>query len=280
MEAGRESHSLPAILINGHATEQVSVLDRGFQYGDGLFETLKVCNGQPLHWDRHLARLQNGCERLGIAMPAPALLQAEAGQLCQGVADAVLKITVTRGVGGRGYAAAQGMTPTRVLARLPAPAYPATHWSEGIRLHLCQTRMGENPALAGIKHLNRLEQVLARAEWDDPQVAEGLLRDNNNQVIEGTMSNVFCVREGRLLTPPLSRCGVRGITRDRVLAAARQAAIEAEEVALQVEDLHQAQELFVTNSLIGIWPVQHFAGRDYVPGPLTRQLTAALEAEL
>lgn len=94
------------------------------------------------------------------------------------------------------------------------------------------------------------------------------------------MSNVFCVREGRLLTPPLSRCGVRGITRDRVLAAARQAAIEAEEVALQVEDLHQAQELFVTNSLIGIWPVQHFAGRDYVPGPLTRQLTAALEAEL
>jgi 4-amino-4-deoxychorismate lyase len=271
---------LPSILINGQATEQVSVLDRGFQYGDGLFETVKVQNGQPRHWARHLARLQAGCERLGIAMPAAAQLQAEAHQLCQGVTEAVLKVTVTRGVGGRGYAAASPMTPTRVLACLPAPDYPPTHWSEGVCLHLCQTRMGENSALAGIKHLNRLEQVLARAEWSDPQVAEGLLRDTNDRVIEGTMSNVFCVQAGRLLTPDLTRCGVRGITRDRVLAAARQAAIEVEETDLYVEDLQQAQELFVSNSLIGIWPVKHFAGRDFSLGPLTRRLMTALEADV
>jgi 4-amino-4-deoxychorismate lyase len=262
------------------ATEHVSVLDRGFQYGDGLFETMKVQDGQPRHWARHLARLQLGCERLGIAMPAPAVLQAGAQQVCRGVDTAVLKITVTRGVGARGYAVSGAMTPTQVLACLPVPNYPATHWSKGVRLHLCQTRMGENPALAGIKHLNRLEQVLARMEWDDSRVAEGLLRDNENRIIEGTMSNVFCVKAGRLLTPALSRCGVRGITRDRILAAARQLAVEAEETDLYLDDLQQAQELFVSNSLIGIWPVRHFAGRDFTVGPLTLRMMAALEADV
>ena len=151
-------------------------------------------------------------------------------------------------------------------------------------------RLGENPVLAGIKHLNRLEQVLARAEWDDPDIAEGVLMDNNNNIIEGTMSNLFCVQalEGvqpTLLTPALSRCGVRGVTRDRILETAAQLNIPHRETDMQLSDLQQASEIFISNSLIGIWPVRQFSQHDsqhapqheYAVGPVTRRLSAALE---
>lgn len=262
------------------------MLDRGFQYGDGLFETLRVANGQPQHWSRHMARLLDGCERLGIVMPDIECLRAEAKGLLRDFGDdesGVLKITVTRGVGGRGYATTGVHEPTRVLTVSPAPEYPASHRTQGVKLRLCEMRLGDNPSLAGIKHLNRLEQVLARAEWDDPDIAEGLLLDNHNNIIEGTMSNLFCVQalEGVrpiLLTPELSRCGVRGVTRDRILEVATQLDIPHQEIDLQLSDLQQASEVFISNSLIGIWPVRQFQTQPYTVGPVTRQLSQALES--
>ena len=288
----KENVLLLSILINGHPVEQISVLDRGFQYGDGLFETLRISNGQPQHWSRHMARLLNGCERLGIATPDLECLKAEAERLSRAFVDgsganeqAVLKITVTRGSGGRGYAATGVQESTRVLAVSPAPEFPASHATQGVKLRLCEMRLGENPALAGIKHLNRLEQVLARAEWDDPDIAEGLLLDNHNNVIEGTMSNLFCVQalEGAqpvLLTPALSRCGVRGVTRDRILEAAAKLNIPHRETDVQLHDLQQASEMFISNSLIGIWPVRQFMERKYEVGPVTRRLSTALESAM
>lgn len=286
---------MSSILINGHPTEQLSVLDRGFQYGDGLFETLRIRDGQPLHWSRHMARLASGCERLGISMPELACLRTEAESLCRdldGNQPGVLKITVTRGKGERGYASMGGHEPTRVLAVFPVPEFPASHATQGVKLRLCEMRLGENSALAGIKHLNRLEQVLARAEWDDPDIAEGVLLDNHNNIVEGTMSNLFCVqaREGvqpTLLTPTLSRCGVRGVTRDRILECAAQLGIPSRETDLQLTDLQQASEVFISNSLIGIWPVRQFIQQDnqqgkqqeYAVGPITRRLSECLERD-
>jgi len=271
------------------------VLDRGFQYGDGLFETLRICNGQPQHWSRHMARLASGCERLGITMPDLVCLRTETESLCRDIGEeksGVLKITVTRGKGGRGYASTAGYEPTRVLAVSPAPEFPASHATQGVKLRLCEMRLGENSALAGIKHLNRLEQVLARAEWDDPDIAEGLLLDNQNNIVEGTMSNLFCVQafEGvqpTLLTPRLSRCGVRGVTRDRILEIATQLDIPARETDVQLTDLQQASEVFISNSLIGIWPVRQFMQQghrqgnqqEYAVGPITRRLSEYLERD-
>ncbi len=268
------------MLINGRKAEQLSALDRGFQYGDGLFETLRIVSGEALHWPRHMARLRRGCERLAIAMPAVELLDTEARRLCRSLAGGVLKITVTRGQGGRGYAAPVHTTATRVLATFSAPTFPATHCTEGVELRWCQMRLGRNPLLAGLKHLNRLEQVLARAEWDvtpgEQGIAEGLMLDTNNNVIEGTMSNFFCVRDNVLLTPNLSQCGVAGITRERVMEAASAMHIALRETTLDAEQVLAADELFICNSLIGIWPVRKLADQHFPVGPVSRRLDTAL----
>jgi 4-amino-4-deoxychorismate lyase len=270
------------MLINGRETEQLSVLDRGFQYGDGLFETLRICDGKPRHWALHMARLNEGCARLAIAAPVVEVLRTEAERLCSGQVDGVLKITVTRGQTQRGYGYTGALEPTRVLAVFPAPQFPASHATLGVKVRLCQTRLGSNPALAGIKHLNRLEQVLARAEWTDATIAEGLMRDNNNNIVEGTMSNLFCVQAGEdgpvLKTPLLEQCGVKGITRGRIMEAASATGIAVQETPLSVDELYQAQELFLCNTLIGIWPVRQLEEHCFEVGPVTQQLSHALES--
>lgn len=263
------------------------MLDRGFQYGDGLFETLRVRSGKPARWARHMQRLAEGCRRLGIAIPEPALLLSEALSLCAGQAEAVLKITVTRGLSERGYRAPEDPQITRVVGLFPAPVFPQAFWSAGVAVRLCETRLGSNPALAGIKHLNRLEQVLARAEWgnerDDADIAEGLMMDEHNNIIEGTMSNLFCVQHDErgpvVRTPALDRCGVRGVTRDCILEAAAAAQIPVEESTLTLADVQGSQELFLSNTLIGIWPVRQLEGEAFPVGAVTRQLSQALESQ-
>lgn len=267
------------ILINGIEGRHIDALDRGLQYGDGLFETLRIRDGRPRHWDEHMQRLAEGCARLRLPAVETEPLAAEARLLSQGVADGVLKIVLTRGDSGRGYAPPVVVRPTRLLALFPPPSYPPAVAREGVAVRVCDTRLGHSPALAGIKHLNRLEQVLARAEWKDRGTAEGLMLDNEGNVIEGTMSNLFLLRDGRLSTPELSRCGVAGVTRARVMRLAPSLGMAVEQRRIAIDDLAAADELFLTNSVIGLWPVRHCAGRDYTPGPLTARLAEALEAD-
>ena len=264
-------------LINGIETSSIDARDRGFQYGDGLFETLRIRHGRPCLWSAHMARLAHGCERLGLPMPDEALLRDEVERLCCGEADGVLKIVLTRGNGGRGYRPPQDPTPTRLLARFPAPDHPPENRTRGVAVRICDTRMGHSPALAGLKHLNRLEQVLARAEWNDIGIAEGLMQDIEGNIIEGTMSNLFVVQAGVLRTPELSRCGVAGVMRAQVMAGAEALGIPVGEERLDLRDLAAADELFLSNSVIGIWPVRRLDSRDYVPGPLTARLAAAVD---
>lgn len=262
------------LLINGQPGEAVgapaiSPMDRGLAYGDGVFRTLAVSDGQPEFWLKHMAKLAADCAALGIPAPDPALLAAEARALLRGADRAVLKIIVTRGVGGRGYKPPEAAAPTRIVLRAPWPAYVPEMATAGVVVRLCETRLGLQPRLAGVKHLNRLEQVLARDEWSDPAIAEGLMQDSDGRVIEGVMSNLFVVKGGEVTTPDLARCGVAGVMRGLLLESARI-------VDLALSEVRGADELFLTNSLIGLWPVRQFDGAAYEIGPVTKRWAAAL----
>jgi 4-amino-4-deoxychorismate lyase len=263
-----------ACWIDGQAADALPLTDRGLHYGDGLFETLALRAGSIRRLDMHLERLSEGCGRLGMPKPDEQQLRRELDTAIRGQAEAVLKLMLTRGSGGRGYRPPAGPQPTRVLFRYPWPAYP-WEWSEhGIGLRICRTRLGLNPALAGLKHLNRLEQVMARAEWDDdPQ--EGLMLDADGSVIEGTMTNLFASpAEGRLVTPDLTLAGVAGVTRRHILDQARKAGLSVEVRSLALDELLESREIFVCNSIAGVWPVQRIESRAYPVGPLTRRAAA------
>jgi 4-amino-4-deoxychorismate lyase len=148
--------------------------------------------------------------------------------------------------------------------------------ADGVRVIRCQLVLGEQPRLAGVKSLNRLENVLARAEWRDSEVREGLLADAAGRVIEATMSNVFAVFGRRLVTPDLSRCGVRGAQRERVLELAHAAGVPVEVADISFAGLLDADEVFLANSIIGVWPVSACGERAWKPGPVTREVQALL----
>jgi 4-amino-4-deoxychorismate lyase len=259
-------------LVNGEATQYLTVFDRGLQFGDGVFETVAVRDGRLLWWQRHLQRLSDGCERLGFTVPEADLLYDEAQSLVAESAHAALKIMITRGNGMHGYHVAPGATANRILLLRAGRGDQSAHSEQGIRIGICQLRLADNPTLAGIKHLNRLEQVLARRQVDEAGWQEGIMLDQHGNLVEGTMSNLFLVRDGLLMTPPLERCGIRGITRDVILEIAAADGIATEVRELQDEILEVADELFVCNSLIGIWPVIDIAGKCLDIGPLTRRL--------
>ena len=263
-------------MINGQATDGISSLDRGLLYGDGVFETIAVEHGQPRFWLRHLARLNAGCGRLGIPYPDGSRLLEESLAVISGVERGVLKIIVTRGCGGRGYRPATHATPTRIIQLHPWPEYSDNCRVSGVRVRLCRQHLGYNPALAGIKHLNRLEQVLARGEWDDPAILEGLLLDGDEHLVDGTMSNLFLIRGRVLMTPELLRCGVAGILRTVVMELAASVPMPVQVRALGLDDLREADEMFLTNSIIGIWPVIAIEDRSYPKGALTHRLQELL----
>jgi 4-amino-4-deoxychorismate lyase len=265
------------ILVDGRLQGRVSARDRGLHFGDGVFETIAVDAGRALCLERHLARLADGCARLGVPAPERMMLEEECARVCDGVERAVLKIMITRGVGGRGYRPDPGAVPTRIVARYPWPPYPADSRTNGVAVRICSTRLGRNPRLAGIKHLNRLEQVLARSEVALGACDEGLMLDDRGRLIEGIMSNVFVRRGKRLSTPDLSECGVVGIMRELVLEVSEQATgLVPEIAALGSEDLSTAEECFLTNSLIGIWPIKTIAGRPLRAGPVAYELQKLL----
>lgn len=257
------------LLINGLPGESIAVLDRGLAYGDGVFRTLAVSEGRPEFWQKHMAKLASDCAVLGIAAPDAAALADDARRLLQGETQCVLKITITRGAGGRGYKPPDAPVPTRIVMRAPWPAYGPEMAAAGVAVRLCDTRLGLQPRLAGVKHLNRLEQVLARDEWSDPAIAEGLMQDSDGRVIEGVMSNLFVVKDGEVVTPDLSRCGVAGVMRGLLIESARIA-------DLTLSEVRGADELFLTNSLIGLWPVRQFDGQTFEVGPMTQRWAAAL----
>ncbi len=263
-------------LVNGEMDDRISVTDRGFQYGDGLFETIALSEGKLAFWWRHMARLLAGCQRLGIAAPAPDLLLAEARQLCVHQDTGVLKIIISRASGGRGYQCAVPSPANRVIALHPCPDYPPDFSNRGINVRICQTRLGINPALAGLKHLNRLEQVLARQEWRDAGTTEGIMLDCHGNAIEGVMTNLFLVRDGQLWTPDLSNCGVTGIMREVVIEVAEAIDIPVNIGVIPESELYQAEAIFLTNAIAGLWPVKRLGQQTMGRSRISQRLNAGL----
>ena len=265
--------------VDGCCADTLSVKDRGLAYGDGVFETVAVKGGQPLLLERHLQRLENGCQRLAIAIDQ-VLVRTEMTRFAAELGDGVMKLILTRGDGLRGYAPPADAQPRRILQGGPTPAYPPAHAEDGVRLFACCTRLAQQPLLAGLKHLNRLEQVLARGEWQDSEHAEGLMCDTDDRVIEAVYSNLFLVREGRLLTADLSRCGVAGVMRAELLDQADKLGVVTDIRDLALSELASADEVFVCNSVYGIWPVIGHERLSWPVGPLTRKLQGIARALL
>ncbi len=263
-------------LINGQQQDSLAVANRALHYGDGLFETFAVQEGQPLAWDRHIVRLQSGCERLAIKCPDIARLQAEALQICAGIQLAVLKLIISRGEGGRGYQPPLAAQTTRIFSLHDWPNYPGEHQQEGIKATICRMRLGNVPTLAGIKHLNRLEQVLLKQELSTSACAEAIVMDIGDRVVEGTMSNIFLVKNGQLFTPELSRAGVAGVIRGRILELGRDLDMGHAVRDIVLDDVLHADEVFFCNSVAGIWPVILIDQTSYNVGPYTRQLQRKL----
>jgi 4-amino-4-deoxychorismate lyase len=245
------------VLVDGLADDRVSALDRGLAYGDGLFETIRAVDGAVPLWDRHMARLSDGCRRLGLPAPDAGVLSRESARVIEGIPDAVVKIIATRGRGERGYAPPGSIRVTRIVAAFPSPPLPSDWYRGGIRVRCCELRLAAQPLLAGIKHLNRLEQVLARAEWSDAAVVEGLLFDQAGNLVSATAANVFVGIDGGLLTPPIDQCGVAGVLRGALLDALSGVQVRT----IMKEDLMRADEMFLTSSVRGVLPVRALDGR-------------------
>lgn len=251
------------MLINGESGAHISALDRGLQYGDGLFETIAVADSRPCLWDRHYHRLETGGARLGIPIPVAETLLKEILQEIGSNDRGVIKVIISRGDGTRGYAPSENIETTRIVQFSSWPDYPEEAHSQGVKVRICNTRLGANHTLAGIKHLNRLEQVMARSEWDNPEIREGLMLDARGHVVEGTMSNIFMVKEGIFHTPDLTECGVSGVMRGLVLDVAKEQGVEVNVGHIPLSELLYADSLMLTNSLIGIWPVIELEEREY-----------------
>lgn len=258
-------------LVNGSETAGIAADDRGLQYGDGLFETMAAVGGCIPRLPLHLARLDHGCRRLGIPMPAESQLEDECGHVLEGMGAATVKLTITRGPGPRSYRPTAEPSVTRIV--VSSAARPRGDSLQPAVLRICNARMGLNPLLAGVKHLNRLEQVMACSEWDDPGIDEGLMLSSDGRLVSATAANVFLVEAGRLVTPAIRDCGVAGVMRQVVLAAAVDLGLAVVVEDVQPDRLATADELFVTNAVVGIRPVQEVVGiRRWTAGEVTRRL--------
>ncbi|HEY5623790.1 MAG TPA: aminodeoxychorismate lyase [Gammaproteobacteria bacterium] len=269
----------PSWLVNG-AAAAIDPNDRGFAYGDGVFETMAVLAGRIRYFDRHFERLSYGCRRLGIDGPDERTILEDLEAIGSLPQRCVAKLIVTRGAGGRGYRPPRDSKTTRALGIHPWPEYPDTYYSAGVAVRLCETRLPESPRLAGIKHLNRLEHVLARMEWDDDGVAEGLMLDSAQSIVCGTMTNLFLKRGAKLVTPTIRRCGVAGVMRGVVMDLATQSGIEVHDTDVSIPDLYASDEIFLTNAIAGVWPVRRVGERSFDVGMTTRKLMNLLEDSL
>ncbi len=268
---------MDSVLINGEAKNTVSSMDRGLQFGDGLFETLAVVDGDIKYWSFHWQRLTLGCERLFLPVPDEEAIKKEIYSLLKKQTKQVIKLIYTRGESVRGYRFTQSK-PTRIILQSSWPEFDKKNTKEGIELYPCVTKLSHQPLLAGLKHLNRLENVLARNEWNDQKIAEGLLLDIKSYVIEGTMSNLFMVKNGILYTPGLTNCGVAGVTRQRIICQEKNVNV----CNISMDRLVEADEVFMCNSLIGIWPVnkisETYFSTEKKDNPVTRYLQQKINA--
>ena len=265
------------ILINGIASEYMPVTDRGLHYGDGIFETIACEDSQPVFLRQHLQRMENAAGKLDIPYPGRHCLEQDIRRLLLGnCGKCVVKLILTRGSGKRGYRYDPGQAALRICMRSSWPHH-VTQWQQhGIIVRFCETPVSLNPALAGIKSLNRLENVIASGELGTAH-DEGLMSDIDGNVIEGTMSNLFAVIGGTLVTPDLSRGGINGIIREQVLDIAKNSSIKYEIRNIGRDELLSSREIFICNSVTGVCRVKQLEQQQYAQAEITTSINTELE---
>lgn len=274
----------PALsLVNGIAGDRVSVCDRALNYGDGLFETIRVANSRPVLESLHWQRLASGLQQLDIPLASDTVAQQQrqliAMAAAAGQVDGVIKIIVSRGEGGRGFMPAPDMVPSIWCRWHALPEYPEDLYQRGIELQLCHTRLPHRPALAGLKHLNCLDYVIARGELSANPEREGLLLDQDGNLVEVCSANLFLVDAGHLLTPLLHRCGVAGTMRRWIMeTVAARLKLVVREQQLPLQSLYDAQEVFICNSVMGVVPVRCLEQHSWRRGPITAAIQDQLMA--
>ena len=241
--------------INGLAADPTFSKDRGLQFGDGIFETIAVINGVPRLWERHFFRLQDGCERLGITCPDEAELKASINALEINQERAVLKLIVTAGSSSQGYARAGGASNVifQVNQWPVAELYNDSNYV--INTTISSIQLAKQPLLAGMKHLNRLEQVLAKRLLPN-EFEEAIVLDTDGNVVECISANIFMQINDQWLTPKLDKAGIAGAMRAELLAQAAAAGVSIAETSISMEQLKQATAICITNSLIGVHAVK------------------------
>jgi 4-amino-4-deoxychorismate lyase len=269
--------------VNGEIEGVVSIFDRGLSYGDGVFETIFCKNGNATLWSLHLDRLCLGLARLNIMVEA-SIIEAYKDQLLTKVladgleTQGLLKLIVTRGVGYRGYAPAGSTTPTVILAWFAKPVFSAHCAEYGVTASLCSTKLSRNTQLAGIKHLNRLEQVLAAQELQASNIDEGLLLDTENNLIEAVSKNIFLIKKDTLYTPQLTYCGVKGVMREYIInTIAPTLNIALIEQNIPVGQLADFDEAFVCNSVHGLWPLKSIGDNKLCLGSISKSIQSEVD---
>ena len=271
----------PSYIVNGDLNQTIKPLDRGLAYGDGVFRTMQTKGGMPVCWPLHYQKLVADCAAIGIVCPSADLLMHDFVQLLvepdlESNKLGVAKIIISRGEGERGYKTPAVTCPSRILIQSTMPSYAPDMYTTGVDLHLCELRLAAQPKLAGIKHLNRLENIMARMEWRDDAAFDGLLLDQQDNAIECTMANLFARYGNQLLTPDLMQCGVSGITRERILSLASVLNLTVQVTQLPLARLMQADELLICNSLFGVFQVRSIQNTSWPQQALAKNFRALL----
>ncbi|CDG18199.1 aminodeoxychorismate lyase [Xenorhabdus doucetiae] len=241
--------------INGHQCDDLPVNDRAVQFGDGCFTTIRVEQGLPALLPLHIKRLQRGVEKLFMPTRDWPQLETHIKQVAKGCELGVLKVILSRGAGGRGYSFDDTIEPTQIVSLSSYPERYITQRQKGVSLSLSPISMGINPYLAGIKHLNRLEQVLIKRFIDQTKVDEALVLDSNGLLAECCTANIFWRKGKNVYTPDLSQCGVEGVMRHKIIGLLAESDYHLSCVMRYPEVLAHADEVFICNSLMPVMPV-------------------------
>lgn len=264
--------------VNGEPQQSISLSDRSFQYGDGCFTTMLTVKGEIAHWQYHKERMQACLDVLRIAQPDWQQVELWLKAAMLDSLKAGLKLHISRGEGGRGYSPTQVGTPNVTISDFAFPSHYESWREEGIALGIAEPRLGHAPLLAGHKHNNRLEQILVKADLEQQSVVDGIALDLDGNIIETSMANLFWLNDGVLYTPGLDKAGVAGVMRRLVLEWAEKESIAVEIGHYQLNSLNGAQELFITNSILGVAPINQVGDRTYPIGKITRRFQEILNS--
>lgn len=270
--------STSAVLVDGAFTDSFPADDRGLMYGDGVFRTLRVVDSRPIWWEEQLLKLTEDCARIGLQAPVPDVWNADLALMAPCLTSGVLKLMVTRGSGPRGYRSPLRPQSRRCMSYDVTSGHTGMAQTLDLNLRVCSLRLGWQPILAGVKHLNRLENVMARAEWGDADIHEGLLLDQSDRVISGVMSNLFIWTQNQLLTPRLHQCGVAGVARARLMRLASEHGLDVKETELNLQAVFEADEVMMTNSVWGLRRVARLESKRWPEALISPGLAEFLNA--